>query len=160
MSSFPPSFLYQLTARDEQVTGIEIVQFYSSIVSSAATIVDTGVAGANSGFYVVPKGRLLVVQAFTIESLPGAAQSIQYHSMQVSRDYSAAGMLNAIPVFSVSHANAAGNNMRSGSFQMNEILVPEGGCVGAKAQFSAGAAANSLQFFMHGFTIPRGNVAI
>lgn len=156
-------YLYTLTARDQQVTPIELVDWYSAIVSSATTTVSLGsVAGAT---YVVPASRVLVLTNWVVESTPGAATTLQLASLEISSRFSGTEgthfPLNSTPADRLVFSNpTAGSFTGASGKTMNPVIVPGGGTVGLECVFNSGAAANAIQLFFKGILIPRGNIAI
>lgn len=141
---FPP-FLYQLTPRDDQVTWLEVL-FERVTGAALATTVFTGV-------YVIPKGRILLLQNVEAFAQSGAGQTCSRISVFVDNlgsnpSYNVASFTFPTPLLNASFCHNPG------------ILVGEGKQVRAEATFNAGANSNSLILSIAGMLIPRGNFAI
>lgn len=159
MTASFPDWLYHFNPRDEQVTSLEPVEFYSTQLISAAALVDfNAVSGAT---YIVPESRVLLINSWVIEATPGASQQAQLIELTASARYSGlAGShfpLNPIPIERTILQNPGAGLFTGVGKTLGPAIVTGGGTVGATVTFNAGAANNMAQFFFRGILIPRGN---
>lgn len=140
---FPPELLYQLSARDQQVTWLDPIFDRGDVTTAAVSVAAT--------LHTVPDGRVLVVHSVHAEARPGAAQACTELAI-VAR---AAGMPNrrlAASFFTVT-ANLPRSVDWSGS-----ILLPPDGVIIAVGTFDAGVAGNNVLGDVMGVLIPVGNI--
>lgn len=140
---FFPEFLYQLSARDQQVTWLD-PQLGTVVTSTAATSVSSSLT--------VPDARLLVVTALNLEAAPGLAQNIT--QMFLGFFNVATNVLASLTEDLV----AKGANAASSIDWQGEIVLPPGWGIRATGSFNAAAAANQVILTVAGILIPIGNV--
>lgn len=139
---FFPELLYQLSARDQQVTWLDPL-LLSLDASSAA--VDVFAVRA------VPQGSALVLQALSVFADPGAGQNIVDQQLRIQDESGVSIVLKR------DAAAAAANINRSIDWQ-GSILVPPNWLVVGFASFNAGVAANAVELNLVGVLIPIGNI--
>jgi len=134
-------FLYQLSPRDEQSTGIQLFaernQVSAAVVSQSLSI-------------TIPAEKILVVTAIWVDASGGGGQTVS--SLQISRQST---NVPDVVVKSAQPATAFGGI----GFEGTLYLAPNEQ-VQASASYNAGVAANNLRLFVHGYTIPRGVVNV
>jgi hypothetical protein len=143
---FFPEFLFQLSARDQQVTWLD--PFAGDIVDTAAAVSVT-----STGF-TVPNARAFLLQSASAVANPGAAQAVTSIVVSVIRpdpDTTGARLSER------DSAAAAANTSKTANWA-GSILVPPGWRVIATANFDAGVAVNNLRLGIVGLFIPIGNI--
>lgn len=141
---FFPELLYQLSARDQQVTWLD-PQLSRVQASNAATSV-----GIN--WLEVPVGRALVLTNLQLRGSPGLAQACTRLIAEMTPRGGGTTVNIANDDFAAV-ANLAQNVNWSG-----EIIIPADWIISVAASFDAGAAANSIDISGAGILIPLGNV--
>lgn len=142
-----PEFLYNLTARDQQLAPIEL--WYGGTTGTALA---TGIQTPN---YQVPPDRILVITSAYLLLAPGAGQSGLSASLSVQNITNGASTRIDAHTFA---APAAAQWAENGEF--SSVIVPPNGLVFAVGFFNAGAVANSVRWEASGVLIPRGNIII
>jgi hypothetical protein len=142
---FFPEFLYQLSARDQQVTWLDpLIQDQATTALLADISVDI----------TVPDARILVLKNLTSQALPGAAQNVStFHLLSLVPPTPGT---NSIELTLIRNALAVGVN--SILTWTGDVLVPPGWRVRARAVFNAAAAANTVGLDVVGILIPVGNI--
>lgn len=143
---FWPEGLFELSARDRQVTWLDPVLFVTDL-TAAAVAVDVE--------YVVPDGRILLLQNAVADFGPGAAQTVLDAQIVVRP------VLTVDPFcyLAVNYYNTpAAPNGRFINWS-GSIIVPPTWQVQALGNFSAGAAGNFVSLAVAGLLCPVGNVA-
>lgn len=154
MSRFP-DFLYSLTPRDEQVTGIEIVNHQFGTMSTAANVSST----PSSGNYTVPKGKVLIINSLTFFARAFATGQTIWAA------------LRAIPIAGGSQvyylaAGSPGNSLTTGldnyfpATNAAHIIIPENYTLSIEMQFTVAGASSVFNGALNGILIPRGTIAI
>jgi hypothetical protein len=143
-----PEVCYKLTDMDLSGVLAEFVALYGTATGAVANI-------TVFNYYVVPKGKLLVLQNLVLVVTPGAAQTARY--AHTGFDY--LGIARILIGFSVDPAIAAAIPVYE-SLPAAGIIIPEGMALHATANFNAGVAANMITVHGQGWLIPRGSVAI
>lgn len=141
-------FLYQLTARDRQVTGLEAVFFDFGLGSVAATNV------ACPFTYTVPRGRALKVNSASLVMLPGATAD-NSNAYIIASDSSG----QSYQIYAKTFYQTTGRQARSADFSP-ELVIPAGVVLSAVGVFSNATAANQIQAGFSGLLLPRGSIAI
>lgn len=147
MPSFP-EYLYKLTARDEQVTPLEIFSVFDtdSVALAQITLLSP---------YVVPEGKILILNNVDYEVDAGGAQF----------------PLNAGLTYFPPRQSGSAGNLASVNFDAMlstpckesiqcDIALPGGSSLLGVANFSAGGIANTFSISLYGILIPRGNFAV
>lgn len=148
---FFPESLYQLSARDLQVSWLDPVFFREE--SSVAAV-------SHEITYTVPQGRALLLQNLVADAAAGAAQTCS--DMQTmarppttnQQFYIAVNWYNGGGGFPVS---AAAPQQRAVNWA-GQLLVPELWRVSIQANFSAAANPNFCHLSVIGLLIPIANV--
>lgn len=145
-----PDYLYELTARDEQVMPIEIL--YHSFGASTSTNATQVFMPIN---YTVPADRILCLTTLNADVTAGAAQL----ALSTFFNFFLGGSTTIRPL-SISHNRAPA--VRSiGCLTVPYLYVPPNTTIQAVSLFDAGAASNtSGQVTMSGILLPRGNIQI
>lgn len=141
---FFPEFLYQLSARDQQVTWLDPRIARGDTLLAAAAV--TAVA------ITVPTGLVLVLQNASLEADPGAAQNVTESFFELLTPDAATGVRITQDRTALA-ANVIGHLNWSGS-----ILVPPNWQVRGAANFNAAAAANRVIADCIGILLPVGNI--
>lgn len=138
-------FLYQLTPKDLQGTPLQ-VRTARNTTASAAVVVSLDL-------YTVPKDSVLIIAALAATLTPGAGQ--QARSWWAGWREEPGGLNNTMVGDTITHAAAA--YAAQGRFHF--AIVPPNAVIYAVGTFDAATAANTLDGFVQGILIPRGNVA-
>lgn len=140
---FFPELLYQLSARDQQVTWLDpLIQIASA--SAAQLSVDSVID--------VPEGQVLLLKSVSSGATPGAAQNVDTQEILVN----ARGATIATRL--VGRRHNPGSAISDFINWTGTILVPAGWQIRGRGTFSAGAAANATSLHVVGTLIPLGNV--
>lgn len=147
--------LYRLTARDLQLTPLELVWRSQLITQNAPTITIT---------YTVPKDRVLIIHHGEAQGVADGATSVQ--RLQIAVTYQVSIRLadtlqagGAIPgAIGYSRSNLAIG--AAGLLWDGEVYCPPESLVQGTASFGAAGAGNNLQFGISGIFIPRGNFSV
>lgn len=144
-----PEFLFQLSARDQQVSWLDPVANVISVSQTAVELTAT---------YTVPNDRVLLLEYVTAFLRPFSTQNIAIDT----------GIFVAPPLAAVSgtivlrwltqRTVALGAGVRDFQFADPHIIVPASWRVMCKASFNAGASLNDLVFSVFGTLIPLGNI--
>lgn len=143
---FFPELLYQLSARDQQVSWLD--PSVSRITAGAAAPTVT------ANLLTVPAGLALILQALSVGLDPGAAQSILNVAFRILPPAPAAA-----PEVLISNEwfVLTANQNRAHNWQ-GSVLVPPGWRLACVGTFDAGAANNVVDASHMGILIPIGNV--
>jgi hypothetical protein len=136
--------LFRLTARDSQVTPLDIV-----LHQDTGTFNSTGIAVR----YTVPNTSVLLLSSYFAEANAGAAQVAQILFGEITLPFGQIGTF-----FDVLR-QAAGTNLRMRG-EPAQVMVPPGYSVRFEAVFSAAVAANALTAALTGVLVPRGNTGL
>jgi hypothetical protein len=141
---FFPEFLYQLNARDQQITWLDPL----------ALQIATSVGGATVVGNIVPSlDRVMILQAMCGDSNPGAAQTLDTTFLQLIPP-------GGTPAFSI--AGFDFSTLPSGNDQfvnwVGSMMVPPGWTLRMTSIFNAAVAANVISFNVFGILIPVGNI--
>lgn len=138
---FFPEFLYQLSARDQQITWLDPV-IRNLDVSVAAVVVNADAFLAND--------RALILTNAVVNAFAGAAQTSDNTSLFLIPPGSSIsiGLRGERPA-------AAANVILN---WVGQVLVPPGWTLRGAAAFNAGVAANRVVFDFAGMLIPVGNI--
>lgn len=142
---FFPELLYQLSARDQQVTWLDPFIRRAETNLAAVQVEAT---------LQIPDGLVLMLQSAVISSVPGGAQVAQSGELGLRPVGVAAG--NQIDLSGDMRANLAGSGVHlewSGA-----VVVPPGWTVVGLTNFSAGAVANLVILMVVGILAPVGNI--
>jgi hypothetical protein len=141
-----PEFLFQLSARDQQVTWLDPL-ITDQVVSAALTTVDALIR--------VPDGRCLILTTAVTSVDPGAGQNFTAITL---------ALLAPGPVATANVVEIA-ENRTPGAADANfalawsgAVLVPPGWAVLARNVFNSGVAANVTRLNITGMLIPVGNI--
>jgi len=148
MSHFP-EYLYRLTARDEQVTPLEIVNVFGT---SGALATPTPPIAA---FGTVPKGKIFLITSVNATLIPGGAQLPLSWQLQVFRP----GVSN-VGLCSGSFSGTTTAALPLYGSKGGPFYIPEDYQFVGQSVFNAGAANNSFRLDITGIYIPRGNFQI
>lgn len=148
-------FLYQLSARDQASLGVDVYRAKGGASSAATTqTVD----------FVVPNDRVLILQALSVQLTPGAAQVA--YSVSVYEGQNQGGSLSQ-PYFFLHNSIEPRMDSIAGfpaatawrkTIEFDYLIVPANKIVQVVGRFDAAVAANSLDCWLLGYTIPRGNI--
>jgi hypothetical protein len=141
-----PEFLYKLTARDMQVTPLEIV-IVTANNSAPATNIQTQL-------YTVPKGKILLLDTVSFFEVAGAAQKFLNGRISVT------GQNGSTIIAGRSAASATAGIPYADSVEFNSVAIGEGNIITVTNIFDSGVASNSSTNGLTGILIPRGNFAI
>jgi len=141
---FFPEFLYQLSAKDQQVTWLDPV---TDIIS--ATINQTTI----DLIFTVPDGRALILKALQIFAIPGAGQTTSVRQLHVNRRAPDTSEIRLVRSDVVLGAGVAGNEDWQG-----EILLMPGWRLFGRAVFNALVNANTVNLSLAGILIPIANI--
>lgn len=147
MSLFP-DWLFKLTPRDEQVTPLDLVTFWTDY--------NTGAGATTSLPYTVPDGKVLVLSSAAVRAWPDVAENITYMSISYQDSVG-----NDIIIMAkdgpgntgVSLPQVCAPNSVAGQ------IIPSGAQIVGYA-LSNGVGDVQLRFSLSGVLIPRGNVAV
>lgn len=140
---FFPEALYLLSDRDQQVTWLDPVLFEANVSLAQLNVISA---------FIVPTGRLLLLQNAVGDFAAGAAQTVS-NAQIVVRPVATPNPYTLIAVNYYGPAVQQRFINWSGS-----IVVPPGWQVQADGVFSAAAAANYVDLAISGLLIPIGNV--
>ena len=141
--SFFPELLYQLSARDQQVSWLDPI--VRTVSSSALSV-------TINARLQVPIGQVLLLQSAVSQLTPGAAQSILNNAITIIDPTISIAIALAVDLVA-GPANVAKGLNWSGS-----IIVPPQWFIASTGSFSAAAVANVGQIDAVGLLIPVGNV--
>lgn len=140
-----PELLYQLSARDQQVTWLDPFIRRVSVVLAAAQVEAT---------LEVPDGQVLILQSGCVAAIPGGAQTGNTGELGLRpRGVSAGNQIDLSNALEASLAGSARHLEWSGSV----IVPPEWNVVGL-VNYSAGAVANETILMIVGILVPVGNI--
>lgn len=142
-----PEFLYQLSARDQQVTWLD--PFFSNAES-------TGAAAALSANITPDRQRTFILSSLSANAFVTGAATV------------AALLLLAVPPqgnpqFAIAQTSSAytGGGAAGTQLQLNwsgELIIPPGWILRATALYSAAVAGNEVEMTAGGILIPAGNI--
>lgn len=140
---FYPELLYQLSARDQQVTWLDPIL---DAASTAAAAVNP------TASFLVPEGRCLVLQAAVVKGSPGAGQNITRMFLSIQT-----------LVGTASRDLKFDDTDRAADFRValdwqGSILIPPGWRLHGSVQFNAGVQVNTTELNTYGLLIPIGNI--
>lgn len=146
-------FLYQLTPRDQQVTGLELHIEKKTFSNAAFTV---GVQ------YQVPLGRVLLLNHLRIAAIANPAATLQYLFAYILSPFDSnpmelfnvTGQTNRIDTYGAIISAAYGGDRRL------DLAIPEGYVVGAQGTWDNAANPNRCEMTIGGIEIPRGTIAI
>jgi len=138
-----PEFLYQLSARDQQVTWLDPVIARPETIDAAAF---------NVARFAVPDGRMLVVANVCLHSFTAGVTTISLMRLTLFPPAGAGVMDLAI------RTPVAGLTADVLNLNGLEVLVPAQWIVEARTTFSAGAAGNTTRLNLAGILLPIANV--
>lgn len=141
---FWPEALYELSARDRQVTWLEPVIFRGN---------ETG-DNFGSVIYTVPDGRLLLLQNAYLQVWPDVGNQVTDWKILIG----APG-----PSFQETYLRASQGvtfaiNLVLNEYWSGSVVVPEKWSVRGIGVFSGAAVGDYVDFSMHGLLVPIGNV--
>lgn len=139
-----PELLYQLSARDQQVTWLD-PRFDQQSTSLLAISVPTPV-------FQVPVDRVFVLCAAAVRADPGAGQNVDSLVIQILAPAGSAG-------FNLKQrTEVAAANINVDLDWTGEILLPPAWQIRGIGSFNAGAVANLVVHNFFGILIPVGNI--
>lgn len=142
-----PSWLYQLTQRDLQVTPLEIIHVSATFFEvSAGPIVD---------LYKVPDGKILLIDNCCVLLTPNAL----YYPLAVELQKFDPGQNQLLGAMHFPVPTGTTGAARSGEIGKG-VTVEQGSNLRVLSHFSGGAANNTITAYLNGILIPRGNFAI
>jgi len=144
-----PEACYRLTDLDLSGTLAEFVSLKNTVTGAAAAL-----AGS---FYVIPVGKLLVVQSIVSTLTPGAAQTARYHAIYMVINGKLINLASRAVDPAVAAAIGIAETMRIAS---GGLIIPFGYALQHVSEFNAGVAVNSMTVDLTGWLIPRGSVVI
>jgi hypothetical protein len=137
-----PEYLYQLSARDQQVTWLDPL----------ITVVTQSTAGtAVTATYTVPNDRALILQAAVLVILAGAAQTS-------NEAYLGASRLATGAIFRFANSVYAAALQPDPLEFSGSLVIPAQWNVTGTAGFNAGVAANIVSLNIFGILIPIANI--
>lgn len=142
-----PELLFRLRPGEE----VEPMQWLSPLFSELQTILASVQVAAPS--FIVPTDRSLLLETFSIDATPGAAQNVT----GIFLEFITPALL---ATFVISQDRTAGAANVSKILQATGVglLIPAGRIIRARATFNAGAAANVITQELGGLLLPIGNV--
>ncbi len=143
-----PEACYLLTGMDLSGTLAELVYLRATTSQAAAN-------PSVSGFYTVPKGKILVMQSMISSLSPGAAQK----ALRGNVIFVALGISRLLTGHQVNPAIAAAIEVIE-RLDVAGLMLPEGVVFSYDGAFDAGIAANKITLDGTGWLIPRGSVVI
>jgi len=141
-----PEFLYKLTARDMQVTPLEIVTVTANN-SGLSTNIQTQL-------YTVPKGKILLLDTVSFFEVPGSGQKFLCGRVSIT------GQNGSTIIAGRNANNATAGISYEDSVEFNSLAIGEGNIITVTNIFDSGVASNSSTNGLTGVLIPRGNFAI
>lgn len=143
---FVPEFLYQLSARDQQVTWLDPIArvFVASV--AAATVIPS---------FTVPTDRVFILTNSHISGVGGGAQTVARIALALTPP---GGLVAAGPNVDVEGLEVPGAPNIARLSWTGELMVPPAWMVSAIVLFSAGAVANTVNLNLNGCLIPVANI--
>ena len=143
MPPFWPEALYQLAARDHQITWLDPVLFHTFTAAAATTV---------EAKFTVPAGRMLLLQSATVEAVSGAAQTVSYLAVV------AIPPVGGVPFVALAGEWTTGAPAKRFVNWSGSVVIAPGWIIDGTADYSAGAAANTTGLAIAGLLIPVGNI--
>jgi len=139
-------YLYQLRARDDQVTPLDLLCQRDNFIASAVTL---------TTLYVVPTDKVLRLQNVFHHSVGGAAQAPTVVTIRIVDPVT----LNAFAdLFVTTGPVLVGLQNFTSLFGLDTYVHPGFG-IRFQTTFAAGAVANQITTTLMGFLMPRGNIS-
>lgn len=140
-----PEFLFQLSARDQQVTWLDplltLVSFSALTVTVAAS-------------FVVPDGKALILTSACGEALPDVTQLVTRIGLTTLPPTAPAGSGR---LFAGANFSAGAGIQGTVNFS-GAMIIPPQWTIRATGIFNSGVAANTTLLHLHGVLIPIGNI--
>lgn len=141
---FFPEFLYQLTARDQQVTWLDPTLRADSTSAAAASV--------SSTIFTIPQGQVLILLNAMCRGTPGGAQFVARTRIDVLPPAASNNF------FLASDDTIGGAGLSLSVTWTGEVLIPATWQLRGVADFNAGAVANTIEFHFMGILIPAANI--
>lgn len=146
---FFPEALYTLSARDQQVTWLDPV--FTGALELTAAVADL------QQNYVVPNGRVLLLQSVHVLGQGGAGQNCTYIEIALDLPGSPATYTYLSSHYLGAPGAAAVGPNRTQQWS-GSLVVPERWRVAGAAGFSAAVNPNSVFLSVAGLLLPIGNI--
>lgn len=141
---FFPEFLYQLSERDLKVTWLDPIIRRLTNSQAAATV--------NNDFEI-PDAQAFMLQGFTLQGNPGAAQFVS----QLFVAAFVTGTATPMILLKQDDVDAGANEIKNMDWQ-GSLIIPPSWSIRGSATFNAGVAANECTLGLFGILIPVGNI--